>query len=287
MENAAAAGNMDLLYIPERLTPLAWTPLYAGLSPEDRVAYNRLHGCYFMEQIIFFEQVMGGPVLRWMQRHAPEGPLRQAAVEFEAEENRHSGWFRNVLRELDPLRYSQAEYSLLAAPPALQGLMSWTARRVKWLPALLWLQLMAEERALYFGRAFLADAAVLEPRLVLLQRQHLADEAGHVRWDEMFLHWLWRETPQWRRRLNARWLEWMIREFFYLPRRSGWRVVEAWLEQRPHLQARREECRAAMQDLARNEAFLHTLYPRRHLPRTAELAAEWPELAFVQRLLTD
>ena len=70
------------LFIPESLTPLAWTPLYAGLSGEDRLAYNHLHGRYFLEQTIFFEQLMGRPALDILSKKAPTEYLRREAADF-------------------------------------------------------------------------------------------------------------------------------------------------------------------------------------------------------------
>jgi hypothetical protein len=52
-----------LLYVPEELTPLFFTPSYASLTNEQRVSYNRLHGLYFLEQTIFFEQFLGAGFL--------------------------------------------------------------------------------------------------------------------------------------------------------------------------------------------------------------------------------
>lgn len=277
---------MSLLYIPEILTPLRFTPLYAGLSHSDKVAYNQLHGLYFLEQTIFFEQVMGRPALDQLIALAPNAELRREAVDFAAEEDAHSSWFRALLQEVDPQSYQNSDWNLLRPPRILRGALVLAARGIRWLPALLWLQLMSEERAVYFGRAYLAQAEDIDPRFLAVQRQHLADEPSHIRRDELFIQWLWTATPAWRRQLNARWLHWLVREFFYLPKRSGWRVVECWLATRPHLQRRRGEFRQAMQALATNQTYLRTLYPRRHLPRTAALGALWPELSFFDQLLT-
>ncbi len=44
-------------FIPERLTPLPFTPAWSALNPAEQLRYNQLHGLFFHEQIIFFEQV--------------------------------------------------------------------------------------------------------------------------------------------------------------------------------------------------------------------------------------
>jgi hypothetical protein len=278
---------MTGLFVPESLTPLAFTPLYAELSEEDRLAYNHLHGRYFLEQTIFFEQLMGRPALHVLANSAPTEDLRKEARDFANEEDAHSSWFRALLREVAPGEYDASDFVLLSAPWLLQTLTKWASRSIRWFPGLLWLQLMAEERALYFGRIFLAHEAVMDPRFIQVQRKHLADEPSHIRRDEAFLNWIWPASPAWLRRLNARLIRWVIYEFLYLPKRSGWRVVEHWLATRPHLVGRTAEFRTAMNELSRNPAFLAALYPRKFLPRTDHLARRWPELAFFDSLLTD
>jgi hypothetical protein len=273
-------------FIPEVLTPLAFTTIYPELTEAQRRAYNRLHGLYFLEQTIFFEQVMGRPALHQLARKAPTQEIRREALEFAAEEDAHSAWFRALLRELRPGVYDCRDFDMLAAPAILRRLMSVAGRAVLWLPAQLWLQLIAEERAVYFGRLFLRDEEGVDARILEVQKRHLADEPAHIRRDELFLQWLWPATPAWLRRLNAAWLQWLLREFFHLPKRSGWRVVERWLAECPELLPRRDEFRAAMAGLADNEAYLRSLYPHDHLERTLTLAAPWPELNFLSEFFT-
>lgn len=146
---------------------------------------------------------------------------------------------------------------------------------------------MAEERAQYFSGAFVSGADELDPRFVEVQRRHLADEGGHIRWDVEFIEWLWPAMPLLVRTANARLLHWLLREFFHLPKRSGWNVVERLILEFPELTARRAELRSAMCSLARNEAYLRTLYPRCVFPRTRRLASRWPELDFLEAFFTE
>lgn len=274
-------------FIPEGLTPLSWTPFYASLEADDRLAYNRLHGLYFLEQTIFFEQFLGRPVLDHLARHAPGDSLRREAREFAEEENLHTSWFRDLLQQERPGWYLQKDFHLIGAGAPQRLIIRWLGRHVQFLPALLWLQLMAEERALYFGLQFIKDDDSLDERFRAVQKKHLADEPGHIRRDELFIHALWDTASPRLRSINAKLLHWLLREYFLLPKRSGWNVVEHWLKECPHLIPRRAEVRQAMTGLAHNEAFLKSLYPRRHLPRTATLSQAWQELAFLQSFLTD
>jgi hypothetical protein len=278
---------MKQLFIPEMLTPLFYTPLYQTLSDEERLSYNQLHGQYFLEQTIFFEQLMGKPALRQLIRIAPDKALADEARDFINEEDTHTSWFRELLRKVQPRVYQHRDFHLLKMPWLAKTIMALTARTIRWMPCLIWLQLIAEERALYFGRCYLRVADQLDPRFIAVQKKHLADEPSHIRRDELFLHWLWPRCSARIRKINACILHWLLREFFYFPKRSGWRVVSVWLESQPQLLARRHEFYAAMNALEKNQTFIHSLYPKKHLSRTLALSASWPELDFFQTLFTD
>ena len=153
-------------------------------------------------------------------------------------------------------------------------------------PCLLWLQIIAEERAQHFSTFFLKHPRGLNPRFVEVQRKHLADEGGHIRWDAELIEWLWPATPRFLRRINARILGWALREFFHLPKRSGWNVIVLLMAEFRDLAAKERELREAMEGLARNETYLRTLYPRTVFPRTRRLAERWPELGFLDRFFT-
>jgi hypothetical protein len=273
-------------YIPERLTPLAFTDIYRELSDDQRARYNQLSGLYFLEQTIFFEQCMGRPVLERLGRIAPAS-LRLHAREFIEEEDRHTSWFRHLLRECEPDWYAGDSFRFVKAGSLSRAALNFCTRQPRRFPCLLWLQILAEERAQYFSGAFVSEADVLDPRFLEVQRRHLADEGGHIRWDVEFIEWLWPATPLIVRRLNALLLGWLLREFFHLPKRSGWNVVERLIVEFPELAMRRRELHVAMRSLARNETYLRTLYPRCVFPRTRRLASRWPELHFLEAFFTE
>ena len=272
-------------YIPEKLTPLAFTSIYRELTPEQRLRYNQLSGLYFLEQTIFFEQCMGGPVLKWLQRNAP-APLRHQAAEFEVEENRHTSWFRALLREVEPRWYADDSLKFVRPSRVAGAALQFCNVRPHLFPCLLWLQLIAEERAQYFSGTFLASADELDPRFLEIQRKHLADEGGHIRWDVAFVEWLWPSVLLPVRIANARLLQFSMREFFYLPKRSGWNVIERLMVEFPELAVRQADLRAAMHSLGTNEAYLRTLYPHCVFPKTRHLASRWPELGFLGTFFT-
>ena len=285
--NDGIAKEPGRLFVPEELTPLAFTSTYQSLSAEQRRRYNHLHGYYFLEQTVFFEQHLGRPGLERLLESAPTSHLRKVIGQFIEEENRHTGWFCDLLRECEPALYPDRRFHLLKASRPARALLRAAAQRPSLFPCLLWLQMITEERVQHFSSLFVRHAAGLDPRFVDVQRRHLADEGGHIRWDAELIEWRWPATPLVLRKLNARLLGWLLREFFHLPKRSGWNVVARLIVEFPELAARKAELRAAMRSLAANDAYLRTLYPRGVFPRTRRLASRWPELSFLEEFFTD
>jgi hypothetical protein len=137
---------------------------------------------------------------------------------------------------------------------------------------------MQEERSLYYSQGCL-EAERLEPQFVAAHRAHLADEVGHVCWDEQLLDWLWPRTPPILRMANARLLHWVVGEFFLMPKRSGRRVVDRLALEFTGLDA--TALRQAMAGLKDNTAFARTLYSREITPRTLARFDRHPEFALL------
>ena len=90
VKNEPMAIDFSLRFIPEKLTPLYFTSVYQSLTSSQRLRYNQLHACYFCEQIIFFEQRLGRPVLTELIKKAPSDELKHLMSRFLQEENEHS-----------------------------------------------------------------------------------------------------------------------------------------------------------------------------------------------------
>ena len=61
-------------FMPERLTPLFYAPIYARLTDAQRLRYNQLHAFYLNEQTIFFESEMARHILQdFASRRLPDG----------------------------------------------------------------------------------------------------------------------------------------------------------------------------------------------------------------------
>jgi hypothetical protein len=281
--NPEAGLDFTRRFIVEEFTPLFHTPVYRGLPPAVQLRYNQLHALYFNEQVAFFEQAMLSPALRALMQRALPSRLAAALPIFHQEEQIHTARFRELNLRCAPEFYAGRHHYFIRVPRTLAGLLEWVAGCPRAFPLLIWLALLQEERSLYYSKGCLDHAAELEPHFVALHRAHLADETGHVRWDEELLDWLWPRTTRPLRWVNVRLLNWMLGEYFLLPKRSGRQVVEQLLREFPTLDAR--GLRDAMECLRANAAFLGTLYSREITPRALARFDALPEFALLAETL--
>lgn len=275
----------SLLFLPEEITPLFYTELYAGLPATVRLRYNHLHAFYFNEQVAFFEQEMLSPALQ-TALCLPDLPaeLRAGLRTFFAEEQEHTAMFRATNRLAAPQFYDhRRHYHFVRLPGLCRNLLRCISRQTSALPLMMFLALLQEERSLYYSKHCLKHASALDPRFVAVHRRHLADEAGHVGWDERLLDWLGPRTGRTARALTARLLPWLLDEYFLLPKRSGRNVVRQLAREFPALDGPALE--RAMSQLADNAAFLQTLYSPRIVPRSIRRLSQHPESALFARRL--
>ena len=270
--------------MPEHLTPLFHTSSYAQLSEEERRRYNQLHACYLNEQTIFFECVMARPILESLIRGTLPQSLRQMLPMFMAEEAAHSEMFRALNRRCWPEVYERGDFYFVRLPHLVRASLEHWVRRANRFPLFLWLLLIQEERAMYYAAEFLRTDE-LEPHFVATQREHLADETGHVRWDEQLIDFIWPRThPTWRR-INARMFRGLMREYFTVPRRSGMRVLARLVEEFPRLRAISPQLSREMLALADVTAFHETTYSRHVTPRTFARFDRTPEFRALGEIL--
>jgi hypothetical protein len=118
-----------------------------------------------------------------------------------------------------------------------------------------------------------------------VHRTHLADEAGHVRWDEDLLDQIWTRCHPVLRRINAELFRWMVGEFFNTPKRGGLRVLTQLTAEFPDLAPRLPELRRQVRQLARSKAYHQSLYSREMVPRTFARFDKHAEFSLLGRTL--
>ena len=270
--------------MPESLTPLYHTPAYAQLSESQRRYYNQLHACYFNEQVIFFESSMARYILlHFIRRPLPEA-LAAGLQAFADEEARHSEMFRALNRRVFPERYASRDFYFIPTPWFPSRLLNYWVRHPRFFPCFLWLMLIQEERAFNYGKEFLKAADHLEPGFVAVQRTHIADEAGHIDWDEQLLDWVWPRSGRLLRTINAALFAWMVGEYFNAPKRGGVRVLDELAREFSGLSPQLPEWRRQVRELAINRTFHHTLYSRTITPKSFKRFDRCPEFHRLSRV---
>lgn len=279
------AIDFSRYFMPERLTPLYHTPCYERLTELQRRCYNQLQAAYLNEQTIFFESVMARPILRSYRRERLTPELADALPKFMAEEAAHSAMFRGLNQRVWPGIYAAGDFHFIAVSPMIRAALGAWVRNANRFPLFLWLLMIQEERAMHAAKVFLSTDG-LEPQFVAAQRAHLADEAGHVRWDEKLLAWFWpRSSPAWQR-INVRLFGWLMHEYFTVPRRSGLRVVVALVKAFPELRDFWPELSHEMMNLWRVRAFQEVSYSREVTPCTFAHFDCAPEFSEIGRMLS-
>jgi P-aminobenzoate N-oxygenase AurF len=287
MDDRASQACVDYsrFFVPECFTPLVYISAYNELTEPQRRRYNQLHGCYCNEQIMFLETSVADPLLEALIR-APGGSRMAAQLRtFLEEEHRHRRMFAELNRLCFPGFYKRSQFYFIAVSQGLKAAASWAAGHPFVFPLFLWLMLLEEERMVFFGREILRSKNDLESHFVAVHRTHLADEIGHVQWDEEILDWLWPETAALLRKANAGLLRWVLREFFVTPKRSNVRVVEELTREFPELRPRLKEIRRELTGLRDNPNWNRVLHSRATVPKAFARLQACPEFVSLNEVL--
>jgi hypothetical protein len=264
-------------FIPEEFTPLSYTQSYGELTEKQRLRYNQLQALYFNEQIIFFEQAIGRKVLQALLRHSLPQGLEHGLREFAEEERQHTEMFRRLNQRCAPELYAASDFYFIEPPHAWMAVLNRAAQYPRFFTMFLWLMLLQEERSLYFSKKFIVQRGALEPHFIETHRLHLADEVGHVCWDEEIIEAVWRPANPFLRKMNARLFAWMLGEFFNAPKRAQLRVVHQLACEFQPLRDKEEEMRRQMLALSTDGPYQASLYSREIVPRTYAWFDRWPE----------
>jgi hypothetical protein len=269
-------------FIPEEFTPLYHTPVYRMLSEEQRLRYNQLQAIYFSEQIIFFETAIGRPILEALLRASLPLQLSKSLQQFLHEEQQHTEMFRQLNQQCAPQFYRAGHFYFIQPARAWMAALRWATEHPRLFPMFFWLMLLQEERSLFYSRRVIAQREELEPHFVKTHRTHLADEVGHVRWDEELIETLWHRANPVLRRVNAQLFDWMLREFFSAPKRAQLRVVHELTREFPALSALEPEMQRQLQALSLDRSYQRSLYSREIAPRTFARFDELPEFRSIK-----
>jgi hypothetical protein len=157
------------------------------------------------------------------------------------------------------------------------AVLHWATGHPRLFPMFFWLMLLQEERSLFYSRRAIAQREELEPHFVKTHRTHLADEVGHVSWDEELIKELWERANPFLRKVNAELFEWILVEFFNGPKRAQLRVVHELAREFPALRELEPEMQRQLLALSADARFQAALYSRAIVPRAFGRFDESPE----------
>ena len=289
--NAAARPSREtevdfgMKFVPEELTPLFYVPWYRWLTPDQQRRYNQLQALYLNEQILFFETMVGRGVMDALLREQWPDGFGSELQQFWDEERRHSEMFRQLNRRCAAQFYAAGDFYFVQVPRRWLAALDWATHRPRLFPMFIWLMLLQEERSLSYSKEFIRQEKVIEAHFVATHRVHLADEIGHVRWDEQLLDLLWPGVNRHLRTVNARLLSWMVGEFFSTPKRGQWHVVQELAREFPELREHLPEVQRQISVLTEDERYQLSLYRREIAPRSFTRFDRWPEFRIMQRAM--
>lgn len=280
-----AALDSSRPFMPEHLTPLFHTSAYAALTRAQQLRYNQLQSCCHNELTTFFEVSLAHTFVPALIATGELAAMEPELRRFAAEEDRHIEMFRRLNRRSAPALYAGQDFHFVRLPRFAQWLIRRATASPRLFPLFAWMMLIQEERSAYYSEEVLRHAGTLEPHYVRTHRAHLADETGHIGWDERIIAATWQQRPRALRVLNAWLLGWLLATFFSAPRRAAVRVIGQLVADFPELEPRAAALRQALLELSRREDYRRTLYARAMVPRSFAGFDRWPEFARLQRWL--
>ncbi|HEY1120637.1 MAG TPA: diiron oxygenase, partial [Haloferula sp.] len=274
-------------FFPVHLAALFFVPSWSQLEDRHRLRYSQLYALYLNEQTVFFEELLATNFLPALYQRPDRigADLAEDLRQFEIEERRHSGWFRDLNHRVDPKRFRMEEgsYAFVPMTPRVKAITAWFAQHPFSFPCWIWLALLQEERSIAVAKECLRQD--IEPIFRDLHRKHLADEIDHVRWDLKLVERVWLPMPEWKRHLQARLFGLMMAEFFTSPKRAAKAVLQGLLDEFPELHSLGPQLHGELGALASSRDYHASLYSRETTPRCFALFDELPEFRNVGRHL--
>jgi len=272
-------------FIPDEFCPFTHLPAAAALPSAVTLRQNQLHAIYVLEMIRFFEG-HAGDVLGALALVHRGSALEPRLRSFIAEETEHSATFSRLALAAAPELYPDDCTSFFIRPPRWTSALRWLlCRHPRVFPFWPWLMLIMEEKALGLSRAYIRDAATLEPHFAAVHRWHAADEAGHLACDEDLIAATWDGVPRAWRGLNARLLAMLLCEFFLAPKRGALRLVGRLATEFPAHRAAILALGPQLATLPSQPAWRRAAYSRELMPRALHLMATRSEMAPVARII--
>ena len=275
-------------YYCETLGPLYYTPSYGRLGEPHRRRYTQLMGMLSNELIARLEADVVDHCLGAVQRMAGLDPaLAEAVARFRDDERRHADSWHRLNRLSEPTWYRAGGRGPLVGVPPLAGRLAPLVARWSWsVPAILWIQLLQEERSIDISRRCLRlPAGTLEPRYAAVYREHLRDEVRHVQLDcHLIRHVHATQSPA-GRRATAAVVRRAVGQFFLRPARSAVRLVTVLAGEFPELRPLVPAMTRELRGLADDQRYQEMMYSRATTPIAFAMFDACPEFHAMREVL--
>ncbi|MEV4708851.1 diiron oxygenase [Actinoplanes sp. NPDC049316] len=162
----------DAYFVPERRSSLYGTPLWEGLSAEQRRTLTKHEVASIASLGVWFETILMQLLIREYYKQDPTAPHAQYALTEVADECRHSVMFGRMIEKLGCPVYRVGAFD--------NGLGKWIAATATG-PRMYAAILIAEEILDAMQREASTDETV-QPLVRMVSRIHVIEEARHVRY---------------------------------------------------------------------------------------------------------
>lgn len=276
-----AAVDPGRRFLCDTLTPLYYTPVWAELTPEQRLSYNQISATYWNELIAWFELELATGVLEAVQRRAG-GPLAARLRAFLAEEHEHAETFRQLNLLSDRERYAANRYSIVKVPRVASTLLKAVAR-CGFAGALVWVMLILEERSIAVTET--SARSGIDPLYARVYAEHARDERRHVHLDLELLETLHDRRPAWLRAANAKLFRVVLSAFLLRPGAASARTIDVLVARHPELAPKKAAMLRELRALGRDRRYHEMMYSRASVPQTFARLDRHPEMQPLRRVL--
>ncbi|SOD70560.1 para-aminobenzoate N-oxygenase AurF [Jatrophihabitans sp. GAS493] len=162
----------ERFFLPPGMSTLYGTPLWDGMSQQQRIELTRQELANILSVGIWFENILIQGLARMILHNDPTAPHVHYALTEMGDETRHMVMFGRVIETIGAKPYPLSKPQLAVVsqmPRGLRGTMLWVAA------------LVGEEIFDTLQREMVADPQ-LQPIVSQLMRIHVTEEARHIRY---------------------------------------------------------------------------------------------------------
>ena len=275
---AASAIDREKWFVCPTCTPFYYSEIYSELPEPVARRYNQL-SAFALNELVRFLETEIAPALLPALANCSEFPseLRESFRYFAAEEEEHAEAWRELNRAAAPELYANTDAVFVRPPAVARAALRQMAIRPRRFPWVVWLVLSMEELSLAVARRSHQSGVPIEEHFLGAYHAHQREEIRHVQLDWYAIEALRANAGPLVRWGNARFLQWILAEFFLAPVRAGRRVLERLAFEMPEFAPRLSESVRALRVLANDPRYVEALYSRNSHPITFALFDRYPE----------